>query len=212
MKRVSLLFLGSAPAIGPWIIRDFYVYDRVVLVEPRVGKHLPGMRSADSELRNRKVEAILHHPGEFAAHFAHQFLHFWKLYPDRIAMDRPGYREQWHEKDQRVVKHTIFSATDLINAVSILSTGPLFLFAIVGTLAMCFEKKRRRDASLLWGLILSFAVVYSMFYTRTRYRIPIEPFIIILSAYGLKATWGLLAAPLPSWRQRSLSLKVGEDG
>ena len=41
MKRVSLLFLGAALVIAPWIIRDFYVYDRVVLVEPRVGEHLP---------------------------------------------------------------------------------------------------------------------------------------------------------------------------
>jgi hypothetical protein len=35
---------------------------------------------------------------------------------------------------------------------------------------------------------------YSAFYTKTRYRIPIEPYIVILSAYGIKKTWDLLAA------------------
>ena len=111
-----------------------------------------------------------------------------------MAMDRQEYREQWHEKDQRVVKDTILIANDLIDAVSLLSTGPLFLFAIIGTLAMCVEQKRRRDLSLMWALILSFAVIYSMFVTRTRYRIPIEPYITILSAYGLKMAWSILAA------------------
>ena len=109
-------------------------------------------------------------------------------------MDRQRYREQWHEKDQRVVKDTILTANNLINAVSVLSTGPLFLFAIIGTLAMCVEQKRRRDVSLLWALILSFAVIYSIFVTRTRYRIPIEPYITILSAYGLKMAWSMVAA------------------
>jgi len=178
----------------PWAIRDFYVYGRVVIVEPRVVQHLPSMRSAEGELRSRRVEAILDYPGEFAARFAGHFLHFWKLYPDRMAMDRQEYREQWHEKDQRMVKDTILTSNDLIDAVSVLSTGPLFLFAIIGTLAMCVERKRRRDVSLLWALILSFAVVYSMFVTRTRYRIPIEPYITILSAYGLKMAWSMVAA------------------
>jgi hypothetical protein len=59
---------------------------------------------------------------------------------------------------------------------------------------MWFESKRRRHLSLLWVIILSFALVYSLFYTKTRYRIPIEPYIIILSAYGIKKAWNLVAA------------------
>jgi 4-amino-4-deoxy-L-arabinose transferase-like glycosyltransferase len=202
LRLVSLLVLGAALVVLPWTIRDFYVYGRVVLVEPRVVQHLPIMRSAEGELRSRKVEAIVNYPGEFAVRFARQFLHFWNPSPDRLAMDRPEYREQRHQQDQRVVKDTIFSANDLINAVSVLSTGPLFLFAIIGTVAMCVEQKRRRDVSLLWALILSFAVIYSIFVTRTRYRIPIEPYITILSAYGLKMAWSMLAVRFESGAPR----------
>jgi 4-amino-4-deoxy-L-arabinose transferase-like glycosyltransferase len=193
LRLLSPLFLGAALVVLPWTLRDFYVYRRVVIVEPRAVQHLPRMRSADPELRDRRVEAILNYPVEFAGRFGRKFVHFWKPTPDRMAMDSPEYREQWHAKDQRVVKDTIFGANDLINAVSVLSTGPLFLFAIIGTFAMCVEQKRRRDVSLLWALILSFAVIYSMFVTRTRYRIPIEPYITILSAYGLKMAWSMVA-------------------
>jgi hypothetical protein len=75
-----------------------------------------------------------------------------------------------------------------------LSTGPLFIFAIIGTVAMCLEPARRHYLVLLWAIILSFAAVYSLFYAKTRYRIPIEPYITILSAYGLRKTWLLVAA------------------
>jgi hypothetical protein len=40
---------------------------------------------------------------------------------------------------------------------------------------------------------LSFAIGYSFFWGKTRYRLPIEPYIILLSAYGLQHTWVVLA-------------------
>ena len=65
---------------------------------------------------------------------------------------------------------------------------------MMGTAAMYFLRERRRDLLLLWSVILSFAVGYSAFYAKTRYRIPIEPYIVILSAYGLRHSWLLVAA------------------
>jgi 4-amino-4-deoxy-L-arabinose transferase-like glycosyltransferase len=191
---VSVFFLGLALTIVPWMIRDYRVYGRVVLIEPRVVEHLPRMRSADKELRQKKLEAIAQHPGEYVFRTANEFLHFWQLYPDRIQMSEPGYRKKIHEKKSRLVEDTLFTTNSLIKVISILSTGPLFSFAILGAAAMWFERQRRRELALLWATILSFAVVYSLFYAKTRYRIPIEPYIIILSAYGIKKTWDLVAS------------------
>jgi 4-amino-4-deoxy-L-arabinose transferase-like glycosyltransferase len=205
---VSLLFLGSALTIVPWTIRDYYVYDQIVAVEPRVVQHLPRMLIAPENVRENKVDAILRHPGLFAAHFGSEFLHFWRLSPDRIQMNNQSYREKEHEKDGRVIEKTIFSTGNLINAVSILSTGPLFFFAIIGTAAMWFQQERRRELWLLWATILSVAVGYSIFYTKTRYRIPIEPYIVILSAYGLRKTWRLIAIRFGYGRSK-VKLEVG---
>jgi hypothetical protein len=192
----SVLFLGLALTIVPWMMRDYRVYGRVVPVEPRIVEHLPKLRLEDKDLRRRKIDAILQYPGKYAARFGKEFLHFWQLYPDRVLMAKPGFREKAHKKDQRVVTSTIFSTNNLIMAVSILSTGPLFFFAIFGIAAMWFQQELRRYLALLCGTILSFAVAYSFFSTQVRYRIPIEPYIVILSAYGLKKSWDLLAARL----------------
>lgn len=184
-RSVFLLLIGSALTILPWMIRDYYAHGTLVIVEPRIVEHLPRVPSSDDP------GAILKSPSLFVGHLTNEFVHFWKLYPDRITMDRPGVRDKAHEKDRRVVKSTIFTTGNLIKTVSILSTAPLFFFAIIGTVAMWFQRERRRDLWLLWGVILSFAVGYSVFYTKTRYRIPIEPYIAILSAYGLNAAWSL---------------------
>jgi 4-amino-4-deoxy-L-arabinose transferase-like glycosyltransferase len=191
-RVVFLLVLGSALTIVPWTIRDFYVYDRLVVVEPRIVEHLPPIGNTENKMQESKIEMILNHPADFAARFGREFLHFWQVYPDRLAMD--WFREKAHETDRRIVKDTMFARNNLVTLINVLSTGPLFLFAIIGTVTMWFEQKRRGNLALLWTIILSFAVVYSIFYTKTRYRIPIEPYIIILSAYGIKKIWDLVAA------------------
>lgn len=210
LAAVALLGLGSALVLVPWGIRDYYTYDRLVIVEPRAVQHLPRMRSADSELREQRVQAIAQYPGEYVFRIVQEFISFWRVTPNRIAMAKPGFREKWHENHPRVVRETIFTTGNLINAVSLLSTGPIFLFAIVGTLAMFFER-RRRDLLLLWAVILSFAVTYSFFFAQTRFRIPVEPYIVILGAYGLVKSWEMLAARFARNKVRGSTFEVRSE-
>jgi 4-amino-4-deoxy-L-arabinose transferase-like glycosyltransferase len=190
---VSLLLFGLALSLAPWTVRNFYVYGRIVPIEPRVAQHLPSMgNTQESSQTNNKIETILRHPGKFATHFGKEFLHFWQLYPDRVSMSERNNREKAHQRDSRLVKKTIFDMS-WTKLVSILSVGPLFCFAIIGTGVMSLQKEQRRALSLLYMVILSFAVGYSLFFTQMRYRIPIEPYVIILSAYGLKEMWDALA-------------------
>jgi hypothetical protein len=121
-----------------------------------------------------------------------EFGHFWELYPTRVTMSYQSHRERFYEYDTRVVKQTVIG-TSLTDIISIVSTGPMFLFALIGTGALWVQKERRPALSLLCVTTLSFALGYAFFVGKTRYRIPVEPYIIILSAYGLERTWSLLA-------------------
>jgi 4-amino-4-deoxy-L-arabinose transferase-like glycosyltransferase len=191
----SLLLLGFAVVFVPWTVRNYNVYDAFVLVEPRVVELLPSMPSdvpthatrkvAGASQANDKISAILENPGAFARRFAREFRYFWELYPERLQMNRPTFREKMHQEDPRVVRETVFG-TSWTSVVSLLSEGFIFLFALLGIAVMSFQKARRRDLSLLCITILSFAVGYSFFWGKMRYRIPIEPYIVILCAYGLR--------------------------
>jgi hypothetical protein len=142
--------------------------------------------------QERKIQAIWRYPGAFIAHVMKEFGHFWELYPTRVLTSDQAYREELHELDTRVVQHTIFGTT-WTSLVSIFSVGPAFLFALIGIWAMSWQKDQRRALSLLCMTILSFAMSYSFVWGKTRYRLPVEPYIILLSAYGLRHTWSILA-------------------
>ena len=63
-----------------------------------------------------------------------------------MTMSFQGYRDELHAKDSRVIKETIYTPNRLINAVSILSTGPIFLFALLGTAAHVAQERSEARA------------------------------------------------------------------
>jgi 4-amino-4-deoxy-L-arabinose transferase-like glycosyltransferase len=193
----TLFLLGVALPLTPWTIRNLYTHGHIVIVDPRLTQLLPQVGPAQQERvgneQDRKIKAILRYPGAFVAHIMEEFGHFWELYPTRVFMSYQPYREALHQQDARMVKQTVFG-TSWTSLVSILSVGPAFLFALIGIWALWFQKAQRRSLSLLCMTVLSFAVGYSFFFAKIRYRLPVEPYIIILSAYGLKQTWSILAA------------------
>jgi 4-amino-4-deoxy-L-arabinose transferase-like glycosyltransferase len=199
-RLVAVLLLGSALTVVPWTIRNYRVHGRLVAVDTRMESHLP--RLSGSSVPHERVLAILRRPDLFLANMAAEFVYFWRLYPDRVGMSRPEIRDKYIQRDSRVVRTTIFTRNELMILVSIVSTVPLFLSAAMGTAAMWSRKEYRRDLSMLWTMILSFAIGYSVFFTKLRYRIPIEPYIIILSASGLAHTWRLVSGR-HAWKLRN---------
>jgi hypothetical protein len=123
---------------------------------------------------------------------------FWELYPSRIQMSDQDYRDKLNAKDPRVVKKTIYTPNPLINTVSTLSTGPILFLALLGTAAMWLRRDLRRALSLLWLVALSFAIGYSFFVGKIRYRIPVEPYLMILSAFGFYEIYETISARLKS--------------
>jgi 4-amino-4-deoxy-L-arabinose transferase-like glycosyltransferase len=192
LRLATLLVLGAALPLVPWTMRNYEVYGRLVIIEPRAVQHLPPLDWTDQDRHSadleQKISTRLARPVAFARRVLREFGHFWELYPERIRMNQPAVREKVYAEDSRIVRKAVFT-TSWTSLVTALSVGPTFLFALIGTGAMWFAKDRRRDLSLLILTIMSFAMTHSLFYGKMRYRIPVEPYIIILSAYGLRQTW-----------------------
>jgi 4-amino-4-deoxy-L-arabinose transferase-like glycosyltransferase len=192
----TLFLLGVVLPLTPWTLRNFTVYDQFVLVQPRLVERLPSIRHALKQGEGRasedRMRAILTNTASYARRFAREFGYFWELVPHRVRMNQSVLREKKHAQDARILRDTVFGLS-WTSLVSVVSTGPAFLFALIGVGALWLAKDCRQNLSLLCLTILSFAIGYSFFWGKMRYRIPIEPYILILGAYGLRQTWGGLA-------------------
>jgi 4-amino-4-deoxy-L-arabinose transferase-like glycosyltransferase len=199
---LAILFLISvALPLTPWTLRNFTVYGRFVLVQPRIVERLPVIQHALNQGEGRasgsQLGAILTNADLYARRFVKEFAYFWELAPHRIRMNHFALREKQHARDSRVVRDTVFSMS-WTSLVSALSAGTAFLFALIGVGALGLEKVGRRNLSLLCLTILSFAIGYAFFWGKMRYRIPVEPYILILGAHGLCVTGSALAGIDPA--------------
>ena len=68
------------------------------------------------------------------------------------------------------------------NALFTLTFAPLFVLGLVG---LIMSWKQWRAASLLWFAFIAFSLVYVVFYGKTIYRCPLDPLILVFTAFAL---------------------------
>jgi len=67
--------------------------------------------------------------------------------------------------------------------ISISSYTPVLLLAVVGIILLARQTRRLLP---IYGYFLTFTAVYAVFLPTTRYRLPLDFFLIIFAAYALK--------------------------
>ncbi len=101
----------------------------------------------------------------FFARYLFELAHFWSPLPDRF-YSQSEFSTSW----------SIW--------LSAAAFTPVLLFFLAGLFTL---KGHWRAASLLVFMILSTALIYSFFQTKLRYRMPVEPYMIILAAHAVCA-------------------------
>ena len=89
------------------------------------------------------------------------------------------------------MRFTVF-VSNTVMALSIICVGFIFTFAMIGIWAMWRDKDKRPELSLFIMMVLSFALGYATAWGKIRYRIPVDPYIIVLSSWGVLYAWNRL--------------------
>ncbi len=118
-------------------------------------------------LSSRAISFIKNNPGLFALYVSRRFLNFWRPLPYTVSGPGKAYTR----------RHQIFS---------LLYTGPVFALAILGIL---MGISNWRKLSLLYFLIGYYSGSYILVRAIIRYRMPLEPFLIILAVHGFFSLW-----------------------
>jgi hypothetical protein len=185
LRSIGLLVAGFCLPLALWAGISTYYFGKVIVSDPRTITFIDKAGSTTmEEVRKGRIRRAMDDPAGFVLHFASEFAHFWQIYPERVVMSDQSLRDKFHQRDSRVVRKTVFGRNSLTDWAAMLSIGPVFLLAIAGT-AFLVRNKQWSELSLLLLIILSFAFAYSLFFTQLRYRIPVEPYIILLAGHGL---------------------------
>ena len=119
--------------------------------------------------------------------YAQEFVHFFRPMPDRVTTQNVYTRREMK----------------LVAAVYFLPVLVLFLFGVF------LGAARWRDRVLLILVPLATDAAYSFFFTQTRYRVPVEPYLLILAVLGLLVLLPRPVTPrgaLPAEREPALAV------
>ena len=196
----ALVFgLGVVLALAPWVIRDHQVMGRWFFISTGGGRQfwlgnnptangstvihpapdpatqaalnrLPDEFARDRYLYAEAMRYVREHPGHAARLYLLELGNLFALYPETSTHI---YVNPWSRVAQSVSSLLIFAGT---------------LIALA----------RRRGDSGLWPLLLaslSFALINSVVLTGMRYRMAIEPCLILMAGAGFAARSGPAAAP-----------------
>lgn len=224
-KRLIFLTTVFATAIiimSPWLIRSYKIYGRFTLVRPLPHTVLPNLddpeqtraevKSGWSKTTEYRIQnptgtdkdniinmalVYLKNPIGTLRHVIGEFGHFWALYPDRLETQKSEYRESIYSKDQRMARKNVF-VSGFIKYVSIAILLPIFILALIGLIrsGLCTS-----GGWLLFLMVMSIALGYSMLFAEVRYRIPVEPYILLFAAAGFAYLVNLY---INHWQTRNL--------
>lgn len=179
IKKIVYACLGFILVLTPWIIRNYVAIGKFVPGTTMGGavfwegnnpyseggpcRYFPeGIWQIEETSRDRifyrlTVECIKKDPVRFVKLLGKKFLRFWNIVPN--AADYRG---------------------NLYRLISVFSFGILLPFFIVGILT---SRHNRHAMFLLW-IIIFFTVFHMIFLASIRYRVAIEPFVIMLASSG----------------------------
>ncbi len=185
-----------------WTTRNYVHHGKFIPVrEDAVRKMLlfeeNGVSNNSTAGVQEKLMSMYQNPQTFSRHFKKNFVNFFRLAPsDSLKSADPNYNAGIHEKDKRITKANKFSQSQLSSLISAVTFGAIMGLAILGLL--CSGKDFRKSLLLLTA-ILALAVTYSFYFGKMRYRIPVEPLMIVYAANGLKAVLIFIGARF-KWR------------
>lgn len=179
LKKILLITVFFIATISPWIIRNYAVFNTFVPGTTMGGwvfwegnnpysvggpcRYFPENIGQINEIERDKVlfqktlEVIRENPSRFMWLLQNKFKRFWNVVPNASEFTKPLYR-----------------------LISVMSFGIMLPFFVLGF----FLSFKNKKVQFIHSLIIFFTVFHMIFLASIRYRVPLEPFYIILAAYG----------------------------
>jgi hypothetical protein len=177
--------------ISPWVVRNYVVFHRIVLLESNFGENLWIGFNPNASGFSKPVEG-----GTWDLYYDPQLLEEFRAFrDDEVRLDRVYLDHSLrYIKDNpaqtvslvasKFLYFWLFEPTNrkISNSVYYVTWGVILLFFFVGCI---FSFKDRRRITVLFALIAGTVFVGITFFIMARLRIPVEPLFVVCSSFGL---------------------------
>ncbi len=130
-----------------------------------VGMNMKNEIEKDRFFYKKAIEYYKRNPSKILILSIKKFLKFWKVFP---------HKGRIYGANEKIIR--------LVSLVYIF----IFLLFLLGVYFLFKENLFNSSTFLLFLPIILFCIIYSIFWSQIRYRVPIEPYVIIVASYGLK--------------------------
>ena len=195
MTNAILILLVAAATNVPWQVRNYYAFGEFFLVKSNftrelfMGNYGSGtsaseereyMASMEEGRRNRVYQrkvlrSILSDPGRMARKTVERFVLYWTSFERRT-----GHKAGSSSLSAKIVGLSYFS---------------VLVFGVAGIFLSLWQ--RQKVQLLLLGVMLLPIPYYLTWFTRLRYRFPVETIMIVFASYAVYSVWGLFERDTP---------------
>ncbi|MGI6595157.1 MAG: glycosyltransferase family 39 protein [Candidatus Ratteibacteria bacterium] len=179
IKKMFFIVLFFSITVSPWVIRNYVVFGKFIPGTTMGGRvfwegnnpysdggpcryfpeeieQLPEIQR-DKAYYKKTIDTIKENPSRFLWLAQNKFKRFWNIIPNASEFTSPLYR-----------------------VISVFSFGIMMPFFLLGFLITLKNKK----AQYIHSLFIIFTISHVILLGSIRYRVPLEPFYIILAVYG----------------------------
>jgi len=188
LKIFIYSFLICLIVLSPWLIRNYIIFNKLIIFTTSSGANLylgnnknnkdggcDWNKDVDKKLvvKIKKLSEI-----EQNKVFKEKALEFIKKHPHiflRLAVMKLKrfYNIEFNNKNLRKSK---------LNYISIFSYGIIFILFLV---SIILNRKNWRKLSVIYILFIYFTLLHMIVIASIRYRLPLEPFMILLASYTI---------------------------
>lgn len=185
LASYACILISMAVFLAPWTLRNRRLLGHSVVTTTRGGMGLFEGNAEGADGAPRLV-GTTPWPEEIAAMGEYERDAYLRAWTKRIILEQPGrfalLALRKAARTWNVVINFSGYSTPFYNTVSVLSYVPIMLLALA---AIFKERRGMKNWAVLLMPALYFTAMHMVFIGSIRYRVPVMPFIIVLSAFAL---------------------------
>jgi 4-amino-4-deoxy-L-arabinose transferase-like glycosyltransferase len=210
LARALVVVAGAALVIAPWTVRNWRVYDRVVLISTTGGQALlygasPNIQADLKRLSNQGIRPFTFAYDQAARVRAREIVRRDpSAWVERIVtINLPSV---WHPGYDGVISHLVDAdgyphvSPGVARVGIVLVVGSYVLLGVVAAIGLAFAPAREARWLVL-GLAVLYAVLHALVWGLPRHRLPVMAFATLPAGWVLTRRWA-------QWRQHATPRRV----